>query len=88
MLGGVLSRGLSRFRHSFVTHCDFEENSSTPSLVEQANIAIENEKAKIKTPIQFENLRGSLQQGSVNNYDGFRLAVQKTVNLNTVVSHL
>lgn len=28
-----------------------------------------------------------MQQGTVNVYDGFRLIVQKQVNLNTVVSH-
>jgi hypothetical protein len=54
----------------------------------QADAAIESEKEKIKTPAQYENLRGTLQQGSVNAFDGFRVVVQKQVNLNTVVSHL
>jgi hypothetical protein len=42
----------------------------------------------LKTPMQFENLRNTLTQGSVNTYDGFRIVVQKQVNLNAVVSHL
>lgn len=54
----------------------------------QADAALENDKKKIKTPIQYENLKNSLQAGSVNTYDGFRFIVQKQVNLNTVVSHL
>lgn len=43
---------------------------------------------KVKTPMQYENLRGTLMQGSVSSYDGFRMVVQKQVNLNTVVNHL
>jgi hypothetical protein len=38
--------------------------------------------------MQFENLRGTLHQGSPHTFDGLRVAVQKQVNLNTVVSHL
>ena len=38
--------------------------------------------------MQFENLRGTMQQGNANTYDGFRMIVQKQVNLNTVVNHL
>lgn len=38
--------------------------------------------------MQFENLRGTLNQGSPHTFDGLRVAVQKQVNLNTVVSHL
>ena len=53
----------------------------------QAN-AIEKEQFRVKTPMQFENLRGTLQQGSANTFDGFRMVVQKQVNLNTVVNHL
>ena len=41
----------------------------------------------IKTPMQYENLKSVLQQGTVSSYDGFRLVVQKQLNLNTVVSH-
>jgi hypothetical protein len=54
----------------------------------QADAAIQNEKSKIRTPMQFENLRGTLHQGSPHTFDGLRVAVQKQVNLNTVVSHL
>ena len=46
------------------------------------------DKIKSKTPMQFENLKNTLNQGNVNVYDGFRVIVQKQVNLNTVVSHL
>jgi hypothetical protein len=42
---------------------------------------------RFRPPMIYENLAGTLRQGSVNNYDGFRVAVQKQVNLNTVVSH-
>jgi len=71
------------------THCDDGSNDddSTPSLVEQADAAIESQKERIRTPNQFEHLRGTLGQGSVNTFDGFRVHVQKQVNLNTVVSH-
>eukprot|EP00597_Dinobryon_sp_UTEXLB2267_P004048 CAMPEP_0170077946 /NCGR_PEP_ID=MMETSP0019_2-20121128/14637_1 /TAXON_ID=98059 /ORGANISM="Dinobryon sp., Strain UTEXLB2267" /LENGTH=265 /DNA_ID=CAMNT_0010290531 /DNA_START=264 /DNA_END=1064 /DNA_ORIENTATION=- len=37
--------------------------------------------------MQFDNLKYLLQQGSIDAYDGFRLIVQKQVNLNTVVVH-
>ena len=87
MLGSTISRGLRKFvSNRLYTHCDADE--STPSLVEQADAAIENEKAKIKTPMQFADLKGTLMQGTPNAFDGFRVVVQKQVNLNTVVSHL
>ena len=53
----------------------------------KADSAVELGKA-LKTPMQFENLKHNLNQGSVSAYDGFRVIVQKQVNLNTVVSHL
>ena len=53
----------------------------------QADAAFDNAR-RVKTPMQYENLRNSLQAGSVNTYDGFRFIVQKQINLNTVVSHL
>ena len=43
--------------------------------------------AQFAQPMLFENLAGTLRQGSVNNYDGFRLVLQKQVNLNTITSH-
>lgn len=54
----------------------------------KADAAAEAERLRIKTPIQYEDLRGVLQGCSVNNYDGFRFIVQKQINLNTAVSHL
>lgn len=42
---------------------------------------------KIKPPMQYENVKNTLSQSSVNTYDGFRVMVQKQINLNTVVSH-
>ncbi len=54
----------------------------------QADALSENAKPRISTPMQFENLRNFVSQGSVNGYDGFRVIVQKQLNLNTVVSHL
>lgn len=82
----ILAKG-SCFTKSFYTYCDSDE-SDLPSLVEQADSEIEKKKDKIKTPMQWENLVHTLQQGSPNTFDGFRLGVQKQVNLNTVVSHL
>jgi len=67
--------------------CENEDSAATPSLIEQAD-AILKEGQTIKTPIQFEDLRSTLNKGSVNTFDGFRVIVQKQLNLNTVVSHL
>ena len=86
---GTVSRGLTRLSRSFISFCDADSKiDETPSLIEQADAAIEGEKAKIKTPMQFENLKSTLSQGTVHPYDGFRVIVQKQVNLNSVVSHL
>jgi len=75
--------------NSLHTQCDAAAAAAdVPSLVEAADAAIEDEKGKVKTPMQFEGLRGTLMQGSPNAFDGFRVVVQKQVNLNTVVSHL
>jgi hypothetical protein len=56
--------------------------------VQQADAAVENDKQRIKTPMQYEDLRGAMMGASTNPYDGFRFIVQKQVNLNTAVSHL
>jgi hypothetical protein len=89
-----LIKAQSRFPSLYTTYCDDDDENenddidNTPSLIEQADNEIEDKKSKIKTPMQFENLKGSLQQGAVHSFDGFRAAVQKNVNLNTYVSHL
>lgn len=71
------------------TRCDdSKDEDSSPSLIEQADAAIEKNKLKIKTPLQWESVRNQLHMGTVGSYDGFRAIVQKQVNLNTVVSHL
>jgi hypothetical protein len=59
-----------------------------PFCVQQADAAVENDKQRIKTPMQYEDLRGAMMGASTNPYDGFRFIVQKQVNLNTAVSHL
>lgn len=87
---GSFKSALAGLKKFAFTSCDADEEDdfdSTPSIIEQADAALEKEKKKIKTPIQYENLKNSLQAGSVNTYDGFRFIVQKQVNLNTVVSH-
>lgn len=83
-----LQKPVVKFFNS-VVHCESDDvDSDTPSLVEQADAAIENQKLKLRTPLLYENLRNTISQGSVSTFDGFRCAVQKQVNLNTVVSHL
>ena len=48
---------------------------------------IAEENSKIKTPMQFDNLKYVVQQSSMDAYDGFRLIVQKQVNMNAVAVH-
>ena len=67
-----------------VVNCDDDSRS----LVQQADAAIESHKAKIKVPMQYENVKNVVSQGSVNTFDGCRVSVQKQLNLDTVVSHL
>ncbi|KAJ1396818.1 eukaryotic porin-domain-containing protein [Ochromonadaceae sp. CCMP2298] len=79
--------GFTGLKKYLYTHCDEDAEDDGPSLIKQADAALEDEKRKIRTPMQYENLKGSLGQGQVNSYDGFRLIVQKQVNLNTAVLH-
>mmetsp|Transcript_2848 Transcript_2848/g.4360 ORF Transcript_2848/g.4360 Transcript_2848/m.4360 type:complete len:323 (-) Transcript_2848:115-1083(-) len=90
LFGTTFAKGaVTNLKKKSFTFCDVEEDNEddTPSLIEQADAAVEDEKSKIKTPMQFENLKNSLMVGNVNSYDGFRVMVQKQINLNTVVSH-
>mmetsp|Transcript_7928 Transcript_7928/g.7081 ORF Transcript_7928/g.7081 Transcript_7928/m.7081 type:complete len:318 (+) Transcript_7928:43-996(+) len=80
-LGNRLTKTIAR-NININSYCD--DNSS--DLINQANKSLK-EVHKIQTPIQFDNLKSVIQQGTVNTYDGFRLIVQKQVNLNSVVSH-
>lgn len=81
MFRPAINKILPFFTKRFTTHCDAASEESSPSSQSQQF------ESKIRTPMQFENLKNILNQGYVNNYDGFRMVVQKQVNLNTVVSH-
>ena len=85
MFGNVFFRSIRQAftPMPFQVNCDGEEMT----LVEQADAAIEAKKLKIKTPMQFSDLKNTLSQGQIGFYEGFRLATQKQINLNTVVSH-
>jgi hypothetical protein len=73
-----------------VAHCDGEASpeEEVSSLIADADRAIEEQKSKVHTPPQYENVQHLMRQGQVNGFDGFRVAVQKQINLQTVVSHL
>jgi hypothetical protein len=36
----------------------------------------------------YDNLKGTINNASVSSYDGFRMVVQKQINLNAVATHL
>lgn len=86
MFGAAFLRSVRQavFPLPFRSSCD---DDNEMGLVEQADMAIEARKLKIKTPVQFDSLKHVLGQGHVASYDGFRIASQKQVNLNTVISH-
>lgn len=67
-----------------VVHCDDE---SQPTLLEAADLELQNEIRKVRTPPAFDDFAGIVQQGSVHTFDGMRLQVQKQVNLNSIVTH-
>lgn len=68
-----------------VANCD---EFAGGSLVEDADAALAEKKPKIKTPVQYLEIHDQLQRGNVHTFDGFRVQVQKQLNLNVVVSHL
>lgn len=67
-----------------MVHCDEE---SKPTILEAADLELQNDIRKISTPLAFEEFAGLAGQGAVHTFDGMRLQVQKQVNLNSVVSH-
>jgi hypothetical protein len=67
-----------------VVHCDEE---SKPTLLEAADLELQNDIRKVRTPPPFGDFAGIAGQGSVHTFDGMRLQVQKQVNLNSIVSH-
>jgi hypothetical protein len=70
-----------------VSHCEDGANGGGV-LVENADAARDEQKPKIKTPVQYLEIHDTLQRGAVHTFDGFRVQVQKQLNLNVVVSHL
>jgi len=66
-------------------HCNSGEESY--STIEAADAEIEKNKRRVKTPQSYENMKMAPGQGAVHSYDGLRVAVQKQVNLNSIVSH-
>lgn len=68
-----------------VAHCD---DSDGGSLIDDANTALADKAPKIKPPVQYLDIHDILQRATVHTFDGFRVHVQKQLNLNVVVSHL
>jgi len=84
---------LKKYKNFYLTKCDNDDNDegnyeSGPSLIELADAQLENEKEKIHTPIQYDNIKHTIAQASANTFDGFRVVVQKQLNLNTIVNHM
>ena len=85
---------LKKYKNFYLTKCDNDNDGddgnyeSGPSLIELADAQLENEKEKIHTPIQYDNIKHTLGQASANTFDGFRVVVQKQLNLNTIVNHM
>jgi hypothetical protein len=81
--GLVLGSQMQRVR------CESEDApDSSPTLIEQADAAVEADKFRTKSPLQLESLKSSFNSGRVNSFDGLRFAVSKQLNMNTAVSHL
>jgi len=65
-----------------------QTESEIPSLIQQADDAVESNSLKIKTPPQYDQLKQIIGNNGAQTFDGFRCIVQKQINLNTTVSHL
>lgn len=78
------------FQRKLFTHCedsqDDGEGDGYLTSISDADQFIEEGK-KSRPPMQFANVRGTIGQGAVDSYEGFRFILQKQINLNTVVSH-
>jgi hypothetical protein len=87
-LGSLIS--LKNYKNFYSSKCDSNDNDyeSGPSLIELADAELENDKEKVHTPLQFEYIKHTIGQGSANTFDGFRVVVQKQLNLNTIVNHM
>lgn len=70
-----------------MVQCDAEDAQSQPTILEAADLELQNEIRKIRTPPAYDDFLGIVSQGSVHTFDGMRLQVQKQVNLNSVVTH-
>lgn len=77
------SYGLSR-NHALN---DDQIESNVPSLIQQADDAVQENYMKIKTPPQYDQLKQIIGNNGTQTFDGFRCIVQKQINLNTTVSH-
>ncbi len=85
-----LGRAASTFtRRGFApAYCDATASEErTLEEIEESIKAEEESKDKIKGASLFENLEMSVGVAAGQTFDGFRVIVQKQVNLNTVVSH-
>ena len=74
-------------RHRFTTSCDDADAAESLDDIAENMEKEEEDKDKIKGAMNFSNLKNSLGGCGANTFDGFRVIVQKQVNLNTVVSH-
>ena len=73
---------------TYIYHCFFFNLVLfTFYLYIQANINIADEKNQIFNSRSYDSIKTTMSGGTVNSYDGFRLIVQKQLNLNTLVSH-
>ncbi len=90
---------VSSLSDRFTSHCESSEtdliqqvhrfaNLGFSSILHQADAKLESERPRIKAPMSFDGLKNTLNNAGVASFDGFRMAVQKQINLNTVTSHL
>ncbi len=78
---------VSLLNQNLVAHCDDDNDSSVPTLIELADEQ-ESNKQKIRRPLTFDSVKNNLMgSAGVNSFDGFRCMVAKQVNLSTVSQH-
>ena len=75
---------LNKFK--MVSYCD--EDSSNNSLVDEADAILAERKPRVSTPVQYMEVHDLIGRAQVYTFDGFRVQVQKQLNLNTVATHL
>lgn len=83
----ILKNLTQKIRSYGIAHCDVPDAGPEQTILDAADAEIENAKPRIQTPMPYDTLKSVMGMGQVPAFDGLRVTVSKSINMNSAVNH-